>query len=203
MATQWVRGTDWALAHARAFPRRDRAARRRRRRGVPGRASAAHVGRSGTLARHGLLYGVRGVARRRLRLVDVSRFRSRRLHPLRLRRSDGGARQPHRELQRVPAQSAVGGRVDRPAGARASHRRRARAAPEKHEAVRDRAPLHRARARGSGHSDVADRSGRRRRARVGSGGARAGGARRSSTTGCRYDRRRRRPRVRPGCCLSA
>ena len=57
---------------------------------------------SRTLARHRLLYGLRGVARRRLRLVDVSRFRSRRLHPLRLRRSDRGAREPHRELQRVP-----------------------------------------------------------------------------------------------------
>ncbi len=159
-----------------AFPRRDRAARRRRRRGVRGRETQAHVGRSRTLARHGFLYGLRGIARRRLRLVDVSRLRPRRLHPLRLRRSDRGAREPDRELQRVPAQSAVGGRVDRRAGARASHRRRARAAPEEHEALRDRAALHRARARGSRHSDVADRSGRRRRARLGSGGDARGGA---------------------------
>ena len=95
-----------------AFLRRAARARRRRHRGLPRREAAAHVGRRGAVARHGFLYCVRGLARRRLRLVDVSRLRPGRLHSLRARRSARRAREPHGELQRVSAQPAVGGRVD-------------------------------------------------------------------------------------------
>ena len=127
MATQWVRGTDWALAHAQRF--RDEIATpcRGRYRGVPRREAQAHVDRSGTLARHGFLHGFRGLAWGRLRLVDVFGFRPRRLYPIRIRRPDRGTREPYRKLQRIPAQPALGRRMDRRAGARAPHRRRARA----------------------------------------------------------------------------
>ena len=170
-----------------AFSRRAARARRRRHRGLPRREAAAHVGRRGAVARHGFLYCVRGLARRRLRLVDVPRLRSRRLHPLRARRSARRAREPHGDLQRVSAPPAVGGRVDRRAGARASHRRGARAAPEEHEALGDRPALHRARARGGRHSRVARRGGRRRRARLGRGGGTPGRGRLPRRAGAAND----------------
>ena len=128
------------------------------------------------------------VAPRRVRLVDVPGLRAGRLHPLRPRRSDGRARQPHRELQRIPAQPAVGGRMDR-------RTRRATIAstaalvlrPRSMKPAGDRPAVHRARARGRRHSRAAHRGGCRRRARVGSGAARARPSRRSSTSGCAND----------------
>ncbi len=144
------------------IPGRGAAPRGRGRRGVPGRAGAADVGRRRPLARHRLLHGFRSVSPGRVRLVDVPGVRTRRLHPLRARRSDGGAGQPHRELQRVPAQSAVGGGMDRRTGSRTPNRRRAGAAATPHEAGRDGPSVHRARARGGGHTGSVDRSGCRR-----------------------------------------
>ena len=89
------------------------------------------------------------------------------------------------------------------AGARASHRRGARAAPAEHEAVGDGPPVHRARARRGRHSGVADRSGRRRRARLGSRRDARGGAPFLDTAGAAMIATCRTTARPTGCCLSA
>ena len=118
MATQWVRGTDWALAHAQHFYDE---LRERVDAGIaayPGEKRAAHVGRRGAVARHGFLYCVRGLARRRLRVVDVSRFRSRTATFA----TGSTIRSPHSRAARRASTSFCTTRRGRPSG---SSRRRA------------------------------------------------------------------------------
>jgi benzoyl-CoA reductase/2-hydroxyglutaryl-CoA dehydratase subunit BcrC/BadD/HgdB len=70
MATQWVRGTEWALSHAQAFHDEVRHRWIRASARVPANGSA-DVDRRWLVARHRLLHRVRGVTSRGLRLVDV------------------------------------------------------------------------------------------------------------------------------------
>ncbi len=162
MATQWVRGSEWAIAHARAF--RDEV-QQRVDAGVaacPGeRARLMWVG-AGLWHDTGFYTAFESSHRAVFVWSMYLAFGPGRLHSLRTRRSDGGAGQPNGQLQRVPAQPALGRRVARPPGARTPDQRCAGPPTAKHETGGHRPPLHRACARGRRHSGAADRGGCRR-----------------------------------------